>query len=67
MPESIADPLGYYENNTCKTRTLLEAAVAGKVPHFIFSSTAAVYGSAGMQAVREDHPLSRNRLTASPS
>ena len=57
VPESIADPLGYYDNNTCKTRTLLEAAVAGKVAHFIFSSTAAVYGSAGMQAVREDHPL----------
>ena len=57
VPESIADPLGYYDNNTCKTRALLEAAVAGKVAHFIFSSTAAVYGSAGMQAVREDHPL----------
>ena len=57
VPESIADPLGYYDNNTCKTRALLEAAVAGKVAHFIFSSTAAVYGSAGMEAVREDHPL----------
>ena len=57
VPESIADPLGYYENNTSKTRTLLEAAVAAKVPHIIFSSTAAVYGSAGMAAVREDHPL----------
>ena len=30
VPESIADPLGYYENNTCKTRALLEAAVAAK-------------------------------------
>jgi UDP-glucose 4-epimerase len=57
VPESIADPLGYYENNTSKTRTLLEAAVAAKVPHIIFSSTAAVYGSGGMAAVREDHPL----------
>jgi UDP-glucose 4-epimerase len=57
VPESIADPLGYYENNICKTRALLEAAIAGKVQHFIFSSTAAVYGNAGMQAVREDHPL----------
>jgi len=57
VPESIADPLGYYDNNTCKTRALLEAAVAGKVPHIIFSSTAAVYGHSSMEAVREDHPL----------
>src|SRR5262245_20484900 len=57
VPESVADPLGYYQNNTCKTRTLLEAAVAGKVKHVIFSSTAAVYGQAGMEPVGEDHPL----------
>lgn len=58
VPESVADPLGYYENNTCKTRALLEAAVRGKVPHFIFSSTAAVYGAgAGMDPVREDASL----------
>jgi UDP-glucose 4-epimerase len=29
VPESVSDPLGYYENNTCKTRNLLEAAVKG--------------------------------------
>jgi UDP-glucose 4-epimerase len=57
VPESVADPLGYYQNNTCKTRTLLEAAVAGKVKHIIFSSTAAVYGQASMEAVSENHPL----------
>ena len=44
VPESIADPLGYYGNNTCKSRTLIAAAVKAKIPHFIFSSTAAVYG-----------------------
>src|SRR3982751_6387671 len=44
VPESVADPLGYYANNTCKTRSLIETAVAGKVKHVIFSSTAAVYG-----------------------
>src|SRR5690606_27382744 len=43
VPESVADPLGYYLNNTVKTRGLIAAAVAAGVPHFIFSSTAAVY------------------------
>lgn len=58
VPESVADPLGYYENNTCKTRNLIEAAVRGGVKHFIFSSTAAVYGAAGMEPVREEARLS---------
>ena len=44
VPESVADPLGYYLNNTCKSRSLIASAVEIKVPHFIFSSTAAVYG-----------------------
>ncbi|WP_137391734.1 UDP-glucose 4-epimerase GalE [Rhodoligotrophos defluvii] len=44
VPDSVADPLGYYLNNTVKTRGLIAAAVAAGVPHFIFSSTAAVYG-----------------------
>jgi UDP-glucose 4-epimerase len=57
VPESVADPLGYYENNTAKTRTLIETAVKGGVPNFIFSSTAAVYGGAGMEPVREDARL----------
>ena len=47
----------YYENNTCKTRTLIETAVRDEVPHFIFSSTAAVYGAAGVEPVREDARL----------
>ncbi|ODT32154.1 MAG: UDP-glucose 4-epimerase GalE [Kaistia sp. SCN 65-12] len=57
VPESVADPLAYYENNTCKTRALIEAAVSAGVAHFIFSSTAAVYGGAGMEPVGEDAPL----------
>jgi UDP-glucose 4-epimerase len=57
VPESVADPLGYYENNTGKTRALLDAAVKGGVPHFIFSSTAAVYGSAGLEPILEDARL----------
>ncbi|RWC96555.1 MAG: UDP-glucose 4-epimerase GalE, partial [Mesorhizobium sp.] len=57
VPQSVADPLGYYENNTSKTRTLIETAVREGVPHFIFSSTAAVYGGAGLEPVREDARL----------
>lgn len=44
VPESVENPLKYYENNTVKSRSLLESAVRGGVRHFIFSSTAATYG-----------------------
>ncbi len=44
VPESVENPLKYYENNTVKSRSLLESAVKGGVRHFIFSSTAATYG-----------------------
>ncbi len=44
VPESVEDPLKYYRNNTSKSAALAEIAVKAKVPHFIFSSTAAVYG-----------------------
>jgi UDP-glucose 4-epimerase len=43
VPESVADPLSYYDNNTGRSRTLLAASVAEGVKHFIFSSTAVVY------------------------
>ena len=45
VPESVTDPLKYYRNNTAATRSLLESAVEAGVPHFIFSSTAATYGT----------------------
>jgi UDP-glucose 4-epimerase len=54
VPQSIADPLGYYHNNSCKSRTLIEAALRSKVPHFIFSSSAAVYGMPESNPVAED-------------
>jgi UDP-glucose 4-epimerase len=57
VPDSVVDPLGYYLNNTVKSRALIEAAVAARVPHFIFSSTAAVYGMPGDEPVTEDAPL----------
>jgi UDP-glucose 4-epimerase len=44
VPESVAQPLKYYGNNTCNTRSLIEACLANGVKNFVFSSTAAVYG-----------------------
>ncbi|MDH3337818.1 MAG: UDP-glucose 4-epimerase GalE [Gammaproteobacteria bacterium] len=44
VPESVADPLKYYGNNTANSRTLLERAHEHGVKHIVFSSTAAVYG-----------------------
>ncbi|MFO7477456.1 MAG: UDP-glucose 4-epimerase GalE [Methyloceanibacter sp.] len=54
VPDSVAAPLGYYLNNTCKSRSLIASAVEAKVPHFIFSSTAAVYGMPKQNPVGED-------------
>ena len=56
VPESVADPLGYYRNNTANSQTLIEAAVYGGVRHFIFSSTAAIYGNPASVPVAEDAP-----------
>ena len=47
VPESVADPLRYYGNNTCATRNLLGACQLVGVKHVVFSSTAAVYGIPG--------------------
>src|SRR6202011_5431720 len=44
VPESVAQPLKYYANNTCSTRALLQACLENQVKNFVFSSTAAVYG-----------------------
>jgi UDP-glucose 4-epimerase len=57
VPESVAQPLKYYANNTVNSRSLIEAAVRGGVAHFIFSSTAAVYGRNDMSLFAEDLPL----------
>ncbi|NJL07172.1 MAG: UDP-glucose 4-epimerase GalE [Methylacidiphilales bacterium] len=61
VPESVADPLGYYLANTVKTRALFAAAAATGVKNLIFSSTAAVYGTPERNPVTEDarpHPES---------
>jgi UDP-glucose 4-epimerase len=57
VPDSVSDPLGYYRNNTANSRTLLAAAVEAGVRHFIFSSTAAVYGNPRQVPVPEDAVL----------
>lgn len=56
VPESVENPLKYYQNNTARSRSLIEAAVKAKVPHFIFSSTAATYGIPEVSPVTEDSP-----------
>lgn len=58
VPESISDPLKYYRNNTCSTRSLLQSCTESGVRHFIFSSTAAVYGMPDQIELDEDTPTS---------
>jgi UDP-glucose 4-epimerase len=57
VPDSVVDPLGYYNNNTVKSRALIAAAVAAGIKHFIFSSTAAVYGMPSVNPVSETSEL----------
>jgi UDP-glucose 4-epimerase len=54
--DSVRDPLGYYRNNTVNSRALIECAVKCGVRHFIFSSTAAVYGNPAVTPVPEEAP-----------
>jgi len=56
VPESVSNPLKYYGNNTCSSRSLLECCQNAGVKHFIFSSTAAVYGIPEKTPVTEETP-----------
>ncbi|RZL73558.1 MAG: UDP-glucose 4-epimerase GalE, partial [Sphingomonas sp.] len=56
VPESVSDPLKYYRNNTAASRALIESAVACGVKHFIFSSTAATYGTPERVPIAETDP-----------
>jgi UDP-glucose 4-epimerase len=58
VPESVRDPLKYYGNNTCATRSLLATCAAHGVKHFVFSSTAAVYGMPDSGVADESTPTS---------
>jgi UDP-glucose 4-epimerase len=68
VPESVADPLSYYDNNTVNSRLLIAKAVQYGVNKFIFSSTAAVYGNVGDEPVTEmlptipESPYGRSKL-----
>jgi UDP-glucose 4-epimerase len=57
VPDSVRDPLGYYRKNTVNSRALIETAIQCGVRHFIFSSTAAVYGNPAAVPVAEDAPV----------
>jgi UDP-glucose 4-epimerase len=57
VEESVSNPLEYYETNTAKARSLVSASIQGGVKHFIFSSTAAVYGDG------DGFPITENALT----
>jgi UDP-glucose 4-epimerase len=56
VPESVSEPLKYYGNNTCSTRALLECCLEADIKHFVFSSTAAVYGIPAGGVAAEDTP-----------
>jgi UDP-glucose 4-epimerase len=58
VPESVAEPLKYYGNNTCSSRNLLDCASRAGVKNFVFSSTAAVYGIPESGTASEDSPTS---------
>lgn len=58
VPESVSDPMKYYGNNTCNTRNLLDCCQKAGISHFIFSSTAAVYGIPETLPVSEETPVS---------
>lgn len=57
VPESVANPLKYYGNNTRNTLNLLKAVEKHRVPSMVFSSTAAVYGMPEQTVLTEDLPL----------
>lgn len=56
VPESVRNPLEYYRNNTCVSRSLIASCVSTGVRHFVFSSTAAVYGNPSTIPVMENMP-----------
>jgi UDP-glucose 4-epimerase len=56
VPESVSNPLKYYGNNVCGTRNLLQCCAESGVRHFVFSSSAAVYGTLAVDLAAEDSP-----------
>jgi UDP-glucose 4-epimerase len=68
VPDSVADPLAYYDNNVVRSRALIQACVETEVKQFIFSSTATVYAADARQPLAEDErkapisPYARSKL-----
>ncbi|HEX4270525.1 MAG TPA: UDP-glucose 4-epimerase GalE [Rhizomicrobium sp.] len=68
VPESVADPLGYYDNNVVKSRSLIASCVAAGIEQLIFSSTATVYAEDAPQPLAESarkapiSPYARSKL-----
>jgi UDP-glucose 4-epimerase len=68
VPDSVADPIGYYWNNTARTCRLLQAVIEQQVPHLLFSSTATLYGIPERVPMDEDcrldplNPYGRSKL-----
>lgn len=58
VPESVSDPIKYYQNNSFASLSLIEACIKSNIKYFIFSSTAAVYGIPKNETVSEDYPTS---------
>ena len=56
VPDSVADPLGYYRNNVAGSAALIETAVARGTRAFVLSSTAAIYGNPQTQPIAESCP-----------
>ncbi len=55
--ESVIYPEKFFDNNCARTLTLLQAVLKYRVPRFVLSSTAAVYGEPQRTPITEDHPL----------
>jgi UDP-glucose 4-epimerase len=68
VPESVNNPLAYYDNNVVQSRNIMNACIESDVRHFVFSSTASIYGAARTDRVTEDdvvnpiNPYGRSKL-----
>ena len=56
VPDSVKDPIGYYQNNVAGALSVFRAAVEAGVRHVIFSSTAATFGNPLETPITEEHP-----------
>ena len=67
-PDSVKEPLAYYANNTVASRSLIEACILEGVKHFVFSSSALIYGPPLLTAMPEttpkepENPYGRSKL-----